>query len=156
MSEELETTDKGNTTWEKNHKIISDYYYDYIELHNKVPVITKMAEEIGISRITIQKHLKKIQLKENIENFKIYTPLVLNNLKAKAMSNLADASIFKLWLSVIEGWSPTQKIETTNKSVSLKFGDLSFDEVKEIMNGTKKKTETKSIEYEEIKEDNET
>lgn len=152
MSEELEIKDKGNATWEQNHKIISDYYYDYIQLHNKVPVIVKMAEEIGISRITIQKHLKKIQLKENIENFKIYTPLVLNNLKSKAMGISADSAIFKLWLQVIEGWSPTTKVETTNKSVSLKIGNMSFDEMKDVMNRVNK-IETKNIEYEEIEND---
>ena len=68
----------------------------------------------------------------------------MNNLKTKALSPVADSSIFKLWLQVIENWQPTTKVESTSTSrkVNVIFTNPTKDDIKRIVGEENKVEET--------------
>lgn len=122
----ISQTDKifGNETknklWEYNNSQIMNYLIKYIEECGCMPYQLQIAENTGLSRQTIHKHIKEIAKSElyqaQIEQFKFMVPKLLAQLMRQAIKG--DTKAAKLLLEyTIE--NPTKKVGTQNNYIQI-------------------------------------
>lgn len=99
-----------NVTWETNHMLIENAYWEYLNKNNKIPSFQKIADMTGLSRITVDKHLRGATLDMLKPYFKPMTTRVIKKLGLTA-EETGRAAETKLYLQVIEGFTETSKTE---------------------------------------------
>jgi biotin operon repressor len=103
--------------WEYNHRAITDAISKLTELHGSMPTKNHIAEETGLSRQTISKHLKEYQTHpgytEQMEQYKMMAP----KLMAKVFQYAAKGDIraARLYLETV-GATHKQQSNTVVKS----------------------------------------
>jgi len=137
--DELEKTNE----WEANHVVVLDAYSDYVEEHGKAPKITDLAKTTQLSRPTIYKHLRKMQLIDVSDKFRIRALTILEGVAKKAEEG--DVAAAKLILQLSFGWNEKKIVENqnTNRSIKVVFTNPTNDDLKKI-------TDTK---YEDVSND---
>ena len=113
-----------NKGYEENHEKIEDAYLMLIKKNGKVPTLSLISAETGLSLNTISKHLKDIRLAEMTPKQKLRMERVLNTLANKAESG--DIRAIELYLKVVADWIP--KTEVTgevdrNKILKIEFSN---------------------------------
>lgn len=148
---------KKRAEWEDYHQKIKEYYFNYIDENGKAPTQKNMAEKTGYAIATINSHMKHILGADLVDYAKGYLPLIERKLREEILNGTADSGTKKLWLEKFGGLSDRKIIESTNRneSISLKFDDLTLDEVKQLLGKKDKKEIPTETEYEEIEETNE-
>jgi len=96
---------------------IKQTYFTYIKRHNKLPTQQKVAETLGISFSTVNRHLKNHSLNEITPQFKQFAPEVIYGLMNRAIKGESKAA--KLFFHLVYDWSETQDINL--------HGDLKTD-----------------------------
>ena len=90
---------ENETTWENNHIVITNCITRYLLYHSAMPSKTIIAQETGLSRETIRKHLKTFADKPveqaQLEGFSAMTEMIMGNvLKAAIAGDLKAAKLF--------------------------------------------------------------
>jgi len=128
-----------------NHLKIIDEYTNFVEENQKAPTITKLSELTNLTRPTIYKHMKHMQLNEISNKYKIRAFTVLEGLAKKAEEG--DPAAVKLFFQLAFNFNEKKimDVQTTNRSIKVVFTNPSNDDLKKI-------TETEDVKYEELEE----
>ena len=107
--------ESNNFTYNENHKQIVDAYVELFETTGAV-TINDVAQATNISRQTVSRHLKDLQLQEITDTFKKDMVPVVNALLNKAKKG--DVAAIKLCMQTIFGWKEGTVVESNiNKKV---------------------------------------
>lgn len=89
--------------WDENHKIIMECIHDYMRRHDGVPTLRYIAEQTGLNRKTISKHLNGFMqmpdFKEHTGIYKMMASNVLGHLYSLAM--LGEVKAARLYMQLI-------------------------------------------------------
>ncbi len=95
-------TDQNNETWQANRQVILKAMVRLMNRHNRLPTKIEIAEETGLSRPTIYKHLKSLGdnpvQKEQMQLFGMYSSSVLAKIAQVALSGDIKAARLALEL----------------------------------------------------------
>ena len=115
--------------WQENHAAVFNAYMAILSEAAKAkkakrPSVTEVAKRSGISRNSVMKHLKEIDLQEVCDQAKVFIPQVVTNLGVRAMKNRYDAELF---LNLVTEWSRSEiHLHKGNVMVTKKDQDLSI------------------------------
>jgi len=101
-----------------NQMKIRDELLRCLEEECRIPEYSEFKEVTGLSRQTINKHLKEIDFEGDKEFYKVFTPEVMNNIRILTKTSPAAQ---KLWLQLFEGFS--ERLEHTGKDGEKLFPD---------------------------------
>ena len=91
-------SDHRRADWQQNHLIITKAYLEYIEKHDKIASLSKLAEITGISIQSIHKHLNelsKMNFQERFKDLKLLSrDLLLSQYKWGKAGKAASAKLF--------------------------------------------------------------
>jgi len=126
--------DTRKIDWETNHLKIIDAYTDFVEKNSKAPKVTELATLSGLTRPTVYKHLKQMQLTEISNKFKIRAMTILEGVCKKAEDG--DVQAAKLLLNLTFGWNEKTIIENknTNRTLKITFTNPTAEDLKKITN----------------------
>ena len=96
---------------------IKKAYKDIIKAEKRIPTQQEVAKKCDISAKTVERHLKKINLRDLIQPFRVFGNEVLIGLFKKAAEG--DVQAIKLYFMLIYDWSEKteQKIDTELKII---------------------------------------
>ena len=142
--------------FQENHQKILEAYMEAVAkagVTGKAPNITQLAKDTGMTRASIYRHIDKFQLNDFSRDIKATIPNILEALKQKALTG--DVNAIKLYLTLGGVWNEKTISENINinKSIELKFGNLSIDDVKKIVNNEAIDTPEQITEYEDVTDD---
>lgn len=109
--EVLTTLNQNQTKWEENHTKIFEAYYKLfknVARSGKIPSLSEIANDSGVTRQTIAKHIQNLKLNELSPKHKLRVDKILNGLSRKA--ERGDVSAAKLYMQIVWGW--TEKTQT--------------------------------------------
>jgi hypothetical protein len=115
---------KENPTWNRNHELILYHALDYSNKHLRFPSSVTLEKLTGISKLTIQKHLKEFNLDRRKSKYKVMLDSVIPRLIKSALDNGQTDSV-KLLLKYVAGWSETIEV---NQNVFVDFR-VSIDKI---------------------------
>ena len=133
---------KRNQIWEVNHCNIMNAIMDYVETCGAMPTKSRIAEYTGLSRPTIDKHLKEFQnnplFKGIDEQFKFMIPKVMGEVLRQSIRG--DIRAAKLFLEFAGGAGSKTKVNTQNNYIQIngmtvteeKFTKMNPDQLKTI------------------------
>jgi len=126
---ELETK---KTDWDANHLKIIDAYTDFVDKNSKAPKVSELCVLTSLTRPTIYKHLKKMQLTEISNKFKIRAMTILEGVCKKAEEG--DVQAAKLLLNLTFGWNEKTIVENknTNRTLKITFTNPTAEDLKKI------------------------
>jgi len=104
---------------------IKKAYKDIIKAEKRIPTQQEVADRCKISRDTVIKHFKRINIQDLIQPFKMFGNEVLIGLFKKAAAG--DVQAIKLYFMLIYDWSEKQEVEHTG-GVKIIFEDAKPDE----------------------------
>ena len=115
---ELETIEKARyTNFEFNQALLAEAFGKLVKTSRRKPTIRQLMEETGLSWNTVRNHLKtleKTEISEKWASFRILTEhVILAQAKNAIAGGKGSAQSAKLFLELIEGWSPGMKLEIT-------------------------------------------
>jgi len=106
------------SNFEYNQSLLADAFGKLVKMNGKKPTIRELMKFTQLSVNTIRRHLKileKTEMKEKWSSFRILTEQVILAQARNAMSMAkGSAQSAKLFLELVEGWSPGMKLEITN------------------------------------------
>ncbi|NHA06463.1 hypothetical protein G7092_21825 [Mucilaginibacter sp. HC2] len=123
--------------WEYNHQAITDAISKLTEEHGSMPTKNQLAEETGLSRQTISKHLKEYQTHpahaEQIEQYKMMAP----KLMAKVFQYAAKGDIraARLYLETVGATGKQQNntvVKSQNNHIQINNTILSQENIKRL------------------------
>lgn len=138
-----------NQYWESNHNRIIKIISDCIQNYGRMPTKTEIADESGLSRQTIHKHLKEYanhpQYLGQIEQFRFMTSKVLAKVFQFAVNG--DMGAAKLYFSVMgclgNRQAPTNTlINTQNNYIQINGNVISQETIKRLSSEQLKKVES--------------
>jgi hypothetical protein len=94
--------DKVRRDKEHNHELIYEAYIKLATSNKKIPKLTDLAKETGLSVKTIDRHLKTLNFEEQKEKMRLFTEAALFQLAKQAMSG-KSVSWSSLFFEVVEG-----------------------------------------------------
>ena len=113
-------TDK-EMVWENNHRKITNQIAAYLDYYGTMPTKSVIAEETGLSRETVRKHLKSFAAEPieagETEEFSAMTGRVMGNVLNAAMRGNLKAA--KLFLDTTRGLRPKDNDKTQNNYVQI-------------------------------------
>lgn len=108
------------TIWESNHFLISETIENYITTYGRYPTKTHLQAMTGLSRPTINEHLKKLSTsdhyKKYTEQFKMMTDRVIGAVTKSAIEGNVSAQ--RLFLELMGG-NLNKKIGTQNNFIQI-------------------------------------
>lgn len=108
------------TIWESNHFLISETIENYITTYGRYPTKTHLQAMTGLSRPTINEHLKKLSTsdhyKKYTEQFKMMTDRVLGAMTKSAIEGNVSAQ--RLFLQFISG-EFGKRVNTQNNYIQI-------------------------------------
>lgn len=128
-----------NQLWENNHYKITIGISKLMEEYGKMPTMNQIAEETGLSRQTISKHLKDYQAHplfvEERMKFKFMADRVLAKIYKVAVSN-GDVKAAKLYFDVV-GYlgnesGNTTAVNTQNNYIQINQIKITQDNIKQL------------------------
>ena len=113
--------DSNQQVWEYNHQAITDAISRFTEEHGSMPTRNQLAEETGLSRQTISKHLKEYQSHpghaEQIEQFKMMAPRLMAKVFQSATKG--DIRAAKLYLETVGATGKQQVVKSQNNHIQI-------------------------------------
>jgi biotin operon repressor len=94
--------DKNTDTFLENADKIEKTVSYYIKKHGEFPSVSYLSKATGLHRVTISKHLKKMNLKEGVLVFRTSTNKVMDALTQKSLKG--DVSAIRLWFQIVYNW----------------------------------------------------
>lgn len=136
--EEITMPETKNDLWEFNHMAITRAISKYIEDYGKMPGKSFIAEETGLSRQTIHKHLKDYDTNpfyaEEMRKFRFMADRVLAKVFKIAVNG--DTKAARLYFEVLgllgNGNSQSQTIKTQNNYIQINGRVLSQENIKSL------------------------
>ncbi|MBB6130381.1 hypothetical protein [Mucilaginibacter lappiensis] len=123
--------------WEYNHQAITDAISRLTEQHGSMPTKNHLAEETGLSRQTISKHLKEYQTHpghaEQIEQFKIMAPMLMAKVFQSATKG--DIRAARLYLETVGATGKQQNntvVKSQNNHIQINNTILSQENLKRL------------------------
>ena len=106
--------------WELNHRMISTTISNHICESGNMPTISVLAQETGLSRQTISKHLKEYRrhpaFAEHMEQFTLITPKVLSKVARSAVNG--DMRAARLYFEMVNPNSKHQNTTVVNEQTN--------------------------------------
>lgn len=68
-----------NATWDRNHEAIRKHIIQFLLAYNRLPTITELAQRADLSRVTITKHVRHINLLEYSNSQSVRTNMMFAN-----------------------------------------------------------------------------
>jgi hypothetical protein len=94
--------ERTRTDWERNHGLIRDAMLKLIdEQKGKLPSQDEIADRAGLARVTVQRHMKEMDLSSIARPFRVLADTVLLGLANKAVRG--DAAAAKLYFQLTFG-----------------------------------------------------
>lgn len=125
---------KRNQIWEINHNNITNAITDYVQTCGGMPTKTRIAEYTGLSRQTVDKHLKEFQtsplFKEIDEQFKFMIPKVMAEVLRQAING--DIRAAKLFLEVSGGNRTKTRIKNQNNFIQINGIELTEEKISKL------------------------
>ena len=81
----------------------------FLKVENRMPTQEEVAKKIGVTRITVNKHLQNIKLSDLVEPFKIFGDDVLVGLRDKAA--MGDERAAKLFFKLVFDWAEKHELK---------------------------------------------
>lgn len=136
--EEITPTDVKNQIWEANHMNITRAISKYIEDYGKMPSKSNIANETGLSRQTIYKHLKEYDsnpfFAEEMRKFKFMADRVLAKVFKIAVNG--DTKAARLYFEVVgilsNNANPNLSIKNQNNYIQINQLKLSQEIIKQL------------------------
>lgn len=100
---------KKQRDYQQTEEMIKNAYKDIIKDEKRMPSQGEVAKMVGVSRVTVNKHLNSIDLSKLVQPFRLFGNEVLTGLMKKASEG--DTQAAKLFFMLIYDWSEKQKIE---------------------------------------------
>jgi AraC-like DNA-binding protein len=101
--EPVTSPETKNRMWESNHSLITFWIADHIDKHRAVPSVAQLADQAGLSRTTIHKHLKGYAghslYKEQADQFKFMAHRVMASVLERALAG--DMRAARLYLQAV-------------------------------------------------------
>jgi len=88
---------------------IKKAYKDIIKLEKRIPTQQEVAKKCDISAKTVERHLKRVNLRDLVQPFRVFGNEVLIGLFKKAAAG--DVQAIKLYFMLIYDWSEKQEME---------------------------------------------
>lgn len=93
-----------NANWEATHATIRDVFLHVLERNKgRKPTLAELAHESGLSHKTIERHVKSLEFKPQLDSWRVMTGDVVAALWRKCMKG--DSNAIKLWFQVVEGYT---------------------------------------------------
>lgn len=113
--EPIFTEDTKNQIWESNHAAIASAMSELLMDLNRIPTQEELAVKCGLSRQTVQKHLKEFQCEplylDQVNAMKMTTGSILSKLYEMSMQGSVKAA--RLYLEMIENLKPVSAANNT-------------------------------------------
>lgn len=110
-----------NEIWEINHANIQNAIMEYIDICGNMPTKTRIADATGLSRQTIDKHLKEFKhhplYKDHKEQYEYMLPKVLGEVLRQCLKG--DMRAAKLYFDVVSEPKGKTKINTQNNYLQI-------------------------------------
>lgn len=107
--------------WERSHQAIEEAFSKLLKKNKRAPRQTELAKETGLSKATIQRHIKHFdfqQFSERMKHYKFLTPKVIESLAHNAIENPMSSADRKLWFQLIENFNEGVKLIHDLKDLS--------------------------------------
>lgn len=118
--------------WQINKSRIEKAINSSILNNNRLPSHCEIAEETGLSRVTVGKHLKEgfgsENYKEEIESYKIMTPRILNAMYKMAIEQ-SNLKAMKIFLDYFKDGNSSTVSTIKQQNNYLQFNNTRIDEV---------------------------
>jgi len=123
-----------NALWSNNHLLICAKIDILMKEYNRMPNCIELAEETGLSRQTVHKHLTEFNsslfYSEHIEQFRIMIPSLLNRLyKMATGGNIKAAKLYFDTLGGLENTFKPKASTTQNNYIQINNTVLSQEQV---------------------------
>ena len=105
--------------WEMHHAVIHDSFIRLFKKLQRPPTQNEIAIDTGLSRTTIQRHVRKISLGDAVPGFKLRLERVMHGLTNKAEDGHPEA--VKLWMQIVMGWTEKTGAATSDFKVKVTF-----------------------------------
>ena len=106
---------KKQRDYQQTEEMIKKAYMSVIKEKKRMPSQGEVAKIVGVSRVTVNKHLNSIDLSKLVQPYRLFGNEVLTGLMKKASEG--DTQAAKLFFMLIYDWSEKteQKIDTELK-----------------------------------------
>ncbi|CAA7195876.1 hypothetical protein CHRY9293_02033 [Chryseobacterium potabilaquae] len=125
---------KRNQIWEVNHCNIMNAIMDYVETCGAMPTKSRIAEYTGLSRPTIDKHLKEFQnnplFKGIDEQFKFMIPKVMGEVLRQSIKG--DIRAARLFLEYAGGTKGQSRIKNQNNFIQINGIELTEEKISKL------------------------
>jgi DNA-binding transcriptional regulator YhcF (GntR family) len=111
--------------WILTNERIKKAYKDIIETEKRMPTQQEVADKCDISVKTIERHLKKINLQDLVQPFRLFGNEVLAGLMKKASKG--DAQAAKLFFMLIYDWSEKTEQKLTG-DIRIEFKPAEYED----------------------------
>ena len=106
------------SNFEFNQSLLAEAFANHVRDNQKKPTVKELCQATNLSHNTIRNHLKileKTEMSEKWASFRILTERVILSQARNAISRgQGSVQSAKLFLELVEGWSPGMKLEITN------------------------------------------
>ena len=112
--------DNRRVDWKETRLKLELAFVDLLLENQSWPTNAELEEKTGLCRATIQVHakeLKKEKFQNKFDDLKILTRSVVIAVAKRAIKN-GDPRCAELYLKIVEGWSPSLKVEIEGKLIS--------------------------------------
>ena len=106
----------GKYDWEKYDLIIEQAFFELLNETKKIPTQAAIAKRAGVSRLTVQTHMKEKNLSQLLPKFKMFTAQVLKSLSLNAIES-GKAPEIKLFMQLVESWKESWKESNETKII---------------------------------------
>ena len=113
--------EKKRIDFETNQALITESYVSFLKEKNRRPSYAELSKMTNLSKKTIGRHFKILNIEECIKDLKLLTPNVLLSLYEKTKEG--KAAEIKLWMQIIEGWKESQNVSHEGK---IQFEKINF------------------------------
>ena len=100
---------KKQRDYQQTEEAIKKAYMGVIKEHKRMPSQGEVAKIVGVSRVTVNKHLNSIDLSKLVQPYRLFGNEVLTGLMKKASGG--DTQAAKLFFMLIYDWSEKQEVE---------------------------------------------
>ena len=116
---------KKQRDYQQTEEAIKKAYMNVIKEQKRMPSQGEIAKIVGVSRVTVNKHLNSIDLSKLVQPYRLFGNEVLTGLMKKASAG--DTQAAKLFFMLIYDWSEKQQIEHKIEGVQLIFKPAKYE-----------------------------
>src|SRR3990167_6033050 len=94
-----------------NHQKIESFILGYVKENARLPTRNQIVEAVGFSPSTVQSHMKTLNIKSFMHQYRNLSPRVMMGLFSRAANGNPNAA--KLWLQVVDGFAEKHEVKTS-------------------------------------------